>query len=497
MNTESFLERLELLIRSRYPLIWIATPEEERIRGLLDHLAEKLGKKAWYWDGLDGGSVRGTRLQATERPDAALDQIRASGENGIFVLLDFHHYLKPENHRIIRRLRTLAFDLKRSFKTLIIVSPGAEIPPELEKEISILDLPLPTPAELLVLLRRVLASVEKVSGLSVDATPELLERVARAAGGLTMAEAENVYYKAAVSGRKFNEEDLSLVLEEKRQVLRKTGVLEYFESAERMHDVGGLANLKKWLADRDRAFTDKAREFGLPQPKGLLLLGVQGCGKSLMAKAVAQYWQLPLLRLDIGSLFSMYIGSTEANMRRAIGTAETLAPVVLWLDEIEKGLSGLQSSGAVDAGVTARIFASFLLWMQEKRAPVFVVATANDVSQLPPELLRKGRFDEIFFVDLPSEAERRDIFAIHLARRRRKPENFDLARLAGATEGFSGAEIESVIVNGLYAAFAAGRELQQTDLDTAARTMIPLSRTMEHRIGELREWARTRTLPAS
>lgn len=497
MNTDRFLERLELLIRSRYPLIWIVTPEEERIRGLLERLAEKLGKKVWFWDGLDGGGTRNNRMPATDRPDAALDQIGASGENGIFALLDFHHFLREENHRILRRLRTLSFELKSSYKTVVIVSPVADIPRDLEKEVAVLDLPLPTPHELLVLLRRVLSSVEKIPGIGVRATPELLERVARAAGGLTMAEAENVFYKAAVSGRTFDESDLSLVLEEKRQVLRKTGVLEYFESSEKMSGVGGLDNLKRWLADRTEAFSDRARDFGLPQPKGLLLLGVQGCGKSLMAKAVAQYWQLPLLRLDIGSLFSMYIGSTEANMRRAIGTAETLAPVVLWLDEIEKGLSGLQSSGAVDAGVTARIFASFLLWMQEKQAPVFVVATANDVSQLPPELLRKGRFDEIFFVDLPNEGERRSIFAIHIGKRKRPLEGFDLDRLAGVTDGFSGAEIEGIVVNGLYAAFAAGRDLEQADLETAAARMIPLSRTMEHRISELREWARTRTIPAS
>ena len=274
-------------------------------------------------------------------------------------------------------------------------------------------------------------------------------------------------------------------------------MLDYFDAAESMADVGGLSRLKAWLEGRRDAFSEAARDFGLPQPKGLLLLGVQGCGKSLVAKAVANLWQLPLLRLDVGSLFSMYVGSTEANMRKAIKIAETISPAVLWLDEIEKGLAGLESSGAVDAGVTARIFSSFLLWMQEKTAPVFVVATANDVRRLPPELLRKGRFDEIFFVDLPSQSEKEQIFGIHLTKRRRDPGRFDIRELASAAEGFSGAEIEGAVVSALYKAFAANLELSQQDLAEAVSETIPLSRTMSENIGALRQWASTRARPAS
>jgi SpoVK/Ycf46/Vps4 family AAA+-type ATPase len=464
---------------------------------LINSVAAKLSKKVYTWDGLTNLEGDGRAVPDTEKPEALLEHIRTTAENGIYVLFDFHPYLRPEANRVIRRMRRTAFDIKRSYKTVIIVSPVINIPQELEKQVTILNLPLPRSEELMSLLKKILESARKSSKLQVDADDELLEQVCKAARGLTLAEAKNLFQKAVVSDFRFGPEDLSLILAEKRQILRKTGVLDYFETSERMNDVGGLQRLKNWLEKRRKAFSDSAREFGLPQPKGLLLLGVQGCGKSLVAKAVASLWQIPLLRLDVGSLFSSYIGSTEANMRKAIRIAESIAPVVLWLDEIEKGLSGLESSGSVDAGVTARIFSSFLLWMQEKTAPVFVVATANDVRRLPPELLRKGRFDEIFFVDLPRVKERKEIFAIHLEKKNRNPGNFDVAQLAGITEGYSGAEIEQIIVAGLYNAFAAGQGLRQEDLVEAAGEMVPLSQTMAENIQNLRSWAQHRALPAS
>lgn len=497
MGEKEFVGELELLVRSRYPIVWVETSEEERARKLIEGVAGTLNKKVFHWDCLGDMNGAGGAVKDTATPERALEHIRRSSERAIYVLYDFHPYLRAEEPSVIRRLRKVGHELKHSYKTVIIVSPLAGIPQELEKQVTLIDLPLPTYEDLKALLDGILKSVQGHPDLKVEADERLLDRVVKASLGLTLAEAENLYLKAAVSDRRFGPEDLSLVLQEKKQVLRKTGVLDYFETEENMSRVGGLEGLKKWLVDRQDAFSEEARRFGLPQPKGLLLLGVQGCGKSLVAKAIAGLWQLPLLRLDVGSLFSAYIGSTEANMRKAIRVAETLAPAVLWLDEIEKGLAGLESSGAVDAGVTARIFSSFLLWMQEKTAPVFVVATANDVRRLPPELLRKGRFDEIFFIDLPREKDRAEIFRIHVAKRGRKPKDYDLFALSKHTDGFSGAEIEGVVVAGLYKAFAAKRELQHGDLLEALSELIPLSRTMAENIEGLRRWAAQRARPAS
>jgi SpoVK/Ycf46/Vps4 family AAA+-type ATPase len=298
-----------------------------------------------------------------------------------------------------------------------------------------------------------------------------------------------------VEDRLFDMEDISRILDEKRQIIRKTGLLEYYQLTEAMNHVGGLGALKAWLGSRDGAFSERARDFGLPEPKGLLLLGVQGCGKSLAAKAIANSWRLPLLRLDVGAVMNAYVGSSEENMRKAIRISESLAPCILWLDEIEKGFAGF--GGQQDGGTTARVFATFLTWMQEKTKPVFVIATANSIERLPPEMLRKGRFDEIFFVDLPSEPERLEIFRIHLSRRNRFPEQFDLARLAAASTGMSGAEIEAVVIEALWGAFPEGRQLTQEDLLRAIQATVPLSRTMSESIEGLRSWARTRARPAS
>jgi SpoVK/Ycf46/Vps4 family AAA+-type ATPase len=315
-----------------------------------------------------------------------------------------------------------------------------------------------------------------------------------AARGLTCIEAENVFAKSLVMGRQL---DLSVIIAEKEQLIRRSQVLEYYESVDGFANVGGMGLVKLWLRKRGMAFTEKARRFGLPEPKGLLLLGVQGSGKSLLAKAVASQWQLPLLRLDLGRVFSELVGSSEQNIRTALRLAESVSPCVIWLDEIEKGLAGATGSGTSDAGTSARVFGSLLTWMQEKTSPVFVIGTANDISALPPEVLRKGRFDEIFFVDLPQPQERREIFAIHLARRGRDPLDFDLNELALTSEGFSGAEIEQIIIDGLYDAFEDGRELTDEDLFRNMKSTIPLSQTMESKISALRQWARTHARPAS
>jgi SpoVK/Ycf46/Vps4 family AAA+-type ATPase len=273
--------------------------------------------------------------------------------------------------------------------------------------------------------------------------------------------------------------------------------LEYFASEEKLENVGGVENLKQWLVKRSKAFTEKAADFGLPAPKGVLLLGVQGCGKSLCAKAVSSLWKLPLLRFDVGRMFGSLVGSSEENMRRAISTAESVSPAILWVDEIDKAFAGSVSGGASDGGTASRVFGTFLTWLGDKTTPVFVIATANDISHLPPELLRKGRLDEIFFVDLPTEGERREIFRIHLEKKGRVPDGFDLATLARHCEGFSGAEIEQAIVSGLFDAFSQGGELNTAILLNSLTETVPLSKTMSEELNRLRNWSQGRARPAS
>jgi len=490
-------EELELMIRSRYPIIYLITWEEMRLKRLIQSLATSLNKQLYTWSVSAGMESNGRTVEENKTAEAALDFIEKSSDNAVFILKDFHPFLKEEMTVVIRRLRDLSVRLKRSYKTIIIVSPILTIPPELEKEISVLDFPLPTLQEVTDLFKTMIRSVEATRKVAINATPDLLERAVKAALGLTENEAENVFAKALVSSASFDERDIPLIIAEKKQIIRKTGLLEYFDLSETIKNVGGLENLKKWLDERSYAFTERAREYGLPQPKGLLLLGVQGCGKSLVSKAVASLWQLPLLRLDVGQMFNSYIGASEANMRKAIKIAESIAPVVLWLDEVEKGFGGVTGSGNSDAGTTARVFATFLTWLQEKTSPVFVVATANNIDNLPPELVRKGRFDDIFFVDLPSAVERKEIFHIHLRKRGRAPETFDIESLAAATEGFSGAEIEQAVIDALYRAFPQGRDILTNDIGAVINDTVPLSRTMSEDISRLRTWAKDRARPAS
>lgn len=497
-------EELETLIRAKYPLLYLVSWEERRIEQMLRQAARVLRKKLYGWTITDGlrslDEAEGARPDpSTCSPLNALDAIAASQEAAIFVLKDFHPYWddhRPINEQplIVRRMRDVANALKESRKTVILLSPLLQFPPELEKDIVVLDYSQPTREEMQQSLERVLRSARELSAIHLDFTPEMSEKVLAAAQGLTCTEAENVFARSLVMTRTL---DVDVIIAEKKQIIRRSHILEYFESDENMTSVGGMPLLKDWLAKRALAFSERARAFGLPEPKGLLLLGVQGAGKSLIAKAIASQWRLPLLRLDLGRLFSELVGSSEQNMRTALRLAESVSPCLLWLDELEKGLAGVASSHISDAGTTARVFGSFLTWMQEKTAPVFVVATANDISILPPEALRKGRFDEIFFIDLPSQEERREIFAIHIQRRGRSPQAFDLEALARVSENFSGAEIEQVIISALYDAFEAGHDLTQADLLHAIRSTLPLSQTMETQVKALRQWARTHARPSS
>ncbi len=495
----AFVQELDVLVRARYPLLYLVSWEEQRLDAILADLARSHGKELLTWTITEGlrrvESARGPGAEGPRDPVEALQSVGKLTDPTLVVLKDFHPFLSDP--AVVRALRDLAHALKSTYTTVVLLSPTLTIPPELEKEISVLDVPLPGSRELLDLLREIVTVVRKNNRAQVNLNKDEAEQIIKAAQGLTLAEAENAFAKAIAADGKLDKDDISLVLDEKRQVIRKSGLLEYYPTEERLANVGGLENLKAWLTRRTAAFGEAARKFGLPEPKGMLLLGVQGCGKSLTAKAIAATWRLPLLRLDMGRIFSGLVGSSEENLRRAIRVAEGVAPAVLWIDEIEKALSGVASSGQSDGGVTARVFGTLLTWLQEKTAPVFVVATANRIDLLPPELLRKGRFDEIFFIDLPAATERLEIFGIHVARRGRKPEAYDLGRLAELSEGFSGAEIEQAVVAGLYLAFGEQQELTQAHLEQSLRESVPLAATMREEIAKLRDWSRTRTRPAS
>jgi ATP-dependent 26S proteasome regulatory subunit len=500
----TFQSELETLIRARYPILYIVSNEEMRVQGLAVEIARKRQKKIFEWSCTTGMAPAGTSIQsqksrnpATKDPLAALDQVIESVEPAIFIFKDLHPFLAKGNFAVIRKLKEIALHLKNSFKTIILVSPLMEIPTELEKEITVLNYPLPSRDDLGELLDKVTEEVRKYKQVKVELDGNGRERLLQAALGLTLGEAENVFARIVVKNERLTGDDVNEVLGEKQQIIRKNGLLEYYESNESFAQVGGLAVLKDWLNKRAVAFTDEAREFGLPAPKGILMLGVQGCGKSLCAKAVSTQWQLPLLRFDMGRMFGSFVGSSEENVRRAIGVAESIAPAILWVDEIDKAMAGTQGSSASDGGTTARVFGTFLTWLSEKTAPVFVVATANDISQLPPELLRKGRLDEIFFVDLPSREERAEVFRIHLGRRGRDASRFDLAALVEASKDFSGAEIEEAIISALYDAFAERRQLSTEHVLAALGQTVPLARTMDEQISRLRAWAEGRARNAS
>jgi SpoVK/Ycf46/Vps4 family AAA+-type ATPase len=500
----NFQAELEILIRARYPILYIISSEELRVQQEVVEIAGKRQKKAFEWSYTTGLAPAGTSIQsqkqrnpATKDPLAALDQVLEQVEPAIFIFKDLHPFLTKNNFAIVRKLKEIALHLKNSFKTIILVSPVMEIPTELEKEVTVLNYPLPSREDLSDLLDRIIADVKQFKQVNLGLEEASRERLLQAALGLTMGEAENVFAKILVKAGRLSGGDVNEVFAEKQQIIRKNGLLEYCASSESFEQVGGLAVLKDWLNKRALAFSKEARAFGLPAPKGILMLGVQGCGKSLCAKAVSTQWQLPLLRFDMGRMFGSFVGSSEENVRRAIAVAESVAPAILWVDEIDKAFAGSQGSGASDGGTTARVFGTFLTWLSEKSAPVFVVATANDISQLPPELLRKGRLDEIFFVDLPSREERAEVFRIHLHKRGRQAEGFDLKALAGASENFSGAEIEEAINSALYDAFYAREELTTGHVLSGLAQTVPLARTMDEQISHLRSWAEGRARNAS
>jgi len=497
-------QEIELLVRARYPIIYVVSSEELRVQRLIVALGEKSQKRVYEWTCSVGMVPAGTSIQSarhrnagTRDPIAALDYIIDHVEPAIFILKDFHAFLVKSNYQVIRKLKEIGQHLKNSCKTVVLVSPVVEIPTELDKEVTLLSFPLPSMDDLAELLDRIAVEIQSVAPIPIETDSAGREKILRAALGLTLVEAENVFARIIVKNKRLCADDLVEVLAEKQQIIRKNGLLEYCPVNEAFSDVGGLKGLKDWLMKRSVAFTEEARSFGLPAPKGVLLLGVQGCGKSLCAKAVSSLWQVPLLRFDIGRMFASFVGSSEENVRRALDVAESIAPAILWIDEIDKAFSGFRGSGHSDSGTTGRVFGTLLTWLSEKSSPVFVVATANSIADLPPELLRKGRFDELFFVDLPSEAERREIFAIHLRKRGRDPARFDMAALGAASERFSGAEIEQAMISALFDIFADRSELRTENLLHSLNQTNPLANTMDSQITALREWAGGRARIAS
>jgi ATP-dependent 26S proteasome regulatory subunit len=500
----NFDAELELLIRARYPILYIISSEETRAQNVVLEVAGRRRKKVFEWSYSTGIVPAGTSLQsqkhrnaATKDPLTALDQVIEQVEPAIFIFKDFHPFLTRNNFAVVRKLKEIALHLKDSLKTIVLISPILEIPTELEKEITVLNYPLPSREDLSALLDKIIADVKEFKQVKIELEDSGRHRLLQAALGLTLGEAENVFAKIIVKDERLSGDDVNEVFAEKQQIIRKSGLLEYYATTEGFSNIGGLAMLKEWLNKRAAAFTDEARAFGLPAPKGILMLGVQGCGKSLCAKAVSTQWQLPLLRFDMGRMFGSLVGSSEENVRRAIAVAESVAPAILWVDEIDKAFAGSQGSGATDGGTTARVFGTFLTWLSEKTAPVFVVATANDISQLPPELLRKGRLDEIFFVDLPGASEREEIFRIHISKRGRDVATFDIAEFAKASQDFSGAEIEEAINSALYDAFYAQKEVTTAHILHALGETVPLAKTMDEQIGRLRNWAEGRARNAS
>ena len=473
-------------IRAGYAGLYLVSAEEQRVEAELKSIAEELQFGLYVWSVTTGlmDVAKSTARQCND-PLEALLAIKELPEKSICVLKDLQMFLGNDpNPVLVRQFKDALQEGKTKSKTLLVLGCRLALPPELERELTIIEFALPGKAE----LGRVLDGILESAALSPLADPDR-DHALDAASGLTTLEAENAFALSVVEAKGVVP---AIVAREKAQAVKKNGLLEIVHTNESLESIGGLDVLKAWLLKRKEAFSKRAAQYGLPAPKGLLIVGIPGTGKSLTAKATAKVFGVPLLKLDAGRIFAGLVGQSESNLRSVIQTAEAIAPCCLWIDELEKGFAGSKSSGATDGGTSARVFGSFISWMQDKRAPVFIVATANDVSQLPPELLRKGRLDEMFFVDLPNQAEREAIWTIQIAKYSRDPKDFDIVQLARATDGLTGSEIENVFIEALYAAF--DEENEPTDL-TVARVLtefVPLSKLMAEQITGLRSWAKGR-----
>lgn len=515
MSTQTFITELSNLVKARFPLIYIVTWEEKRAIESIHAMASDKNylsspRKVWTWSVTEGFLCDGASMQSDIRTSMrALEFIDNHKADGIFILKDLYYDLSRPAHTIdqaiIRKLKDLVNSIKNDnfFKTVIITGYEKFIPDDLQKEILIKHFELPDRDEIKDVLMTLVEQNRHNSKLTFDLSEETINKLCETASGLTLHEAENAFALSIVTDGQLNGDDIQNIANEKKQIIQRNGLLEFSMPKLKMEDIGGLENLKKWIFKRSDSWSDRARDFNIPTPKGVLLTGLPGCGKSLMAQTISSLWNVPLLKLDMGALYEGLVGSSERNMRNVIQTAEAMAPCVLWVDEIEKAFSGIGSSG--DSGVSTRLFGTFLTWMQEKKKFVFVAATANNIDNLPPELMRKGRFDEIFFVDLPTWAEREIILKIHMKKRLNKPEilgdltigNELTKRLVDNTEGFTGAELEHIVVSALFEAFSNRRPVTEDDFMFAIEGTVPLNVTQAEQIRRIREWANLRAVSAT
>jgi len=525
------LERLKILIDSSTPIVVMETVEEMHAVRLVRVACSSLNLAVFEWSIASGlarcgsddrhlelesrfpASTYGsgvaqpgaghelTNLSAqalynSRDPVQALGNLEGISIDAAFILKDFHRHM--EDPVVVRRLRDVGQKFSQNRRTVILTAPSITMPPELASLVEFLELPLPDKQRLRQIIDEMIVRVGKTRTLKRTLDAKGLDAVANNLRGLTEEEAERAVSQAIVSRYGLTPEVVTDVLQAKKEMLRRSEMLEFVDVSDTLASVGGLEHLKRWLGQRRGTWEDQAREFGLEPPRGVIILGVQGCGKSMCARAIAGEWKLPLVKFDTAAIYDKYIGETEKRIQKVFQVAEGLAPCVLWIDELEKVFAGSGTdSASVDAGVSSRLLASFLSWMQDRKAPVFVAATCNNVRALPPELIRKGRFDELFFVDLPNQAERKQVFAIQLARRKRNPAEFNLDRVAAAAVGYSGAEIEAAVQTGLYSAFSSKQALATQTLLDALKATVPLSTTRAEEIEALREWARTRAVPAS
>ncbi|HVE80178.1 MAG TPA: AAA family ATPase [Gemmatimonadaceae bacterium] len=497
MPYQETLDDLELLIRSRYPLLVLETEEEERVEAMLKMIASRLSLHYYSWTrtrGLRRGANAGDPfIEGTAEPDKALAEVEHEGA-GIFHFPWLGGYMQDAMVASHLRDALSMFGPRRG--AIVLSGRPIEIPDALRAHATAMRFPAPDLDEYRQVFEKVVRDNSARAPVKVELSAEERVRLLNNLTGLTLPQAERIITKLLLTDGSLNPKDIGRAVTAKRQLVEQDGLLEYIRAEETMANVAGLAGLKEWLTKRRAMVADpvRAAAFGLSFPKGALLLGVPGCGKSLAAKAVAREWGLPLLKLDPANLYDKYVGNSEKNFKRAMQMAERMAPIVLWIDELEKAFAA--GGGEDDGGVSKRVFGTFLSWLQDRKGDVFVVATSNDVAKLPPEFIRKGRFDEVFFVDLPKREARQGIFEIHLRKRKQDPDGFDLPALLAASEGFSGAEIEQAIVSGLYSAFTAGRPLSTEFLCGELKRTRPLSMTMQERLGELRAWAQNRTVSA-
>jgi ATPase family associated with various cellular activities (AAA)/AAA+ lid domain len=508
---KSPIDRLKVLINSSTPIVVMETVEEMRALALVRAACAELNLALFEWTIADGlvrtGSAAGaaqsmagtgqkTAVYNTTDPVQALANMESMTLEAVFVLKDFHRHM--DSPVVIRRLRDVGQKFSANRRTLILTAPAIDMPPELAGLVEFLDLPLPDRDRLREIIRETYTRLAGNHTLKLELDAHGVDAMAGNLRGLTEETAERAISQAVVGHLALCPDCVTDVLDAKKELLKRSEMLEFVDTTDNMSSVGGIDNLKHWLERRQGAWEDGAVKFGLDPPKGVIILGVQGCGKSLCARAVAGEWKLPLVKFDTAAVYDKFIGETEKRIQKVFKVAEGLAPCVLWIDELEKVFAGSgPDSASADAGVSSRLLASFLSWMQDRKPAVFVAATCNNVTVLPPELIRKGRFDELFFVDLPSAAERKQIFAIQLIKRKRNPADFDLDRVAGAAKGFSGAEIESAVQTALFAAFSRKQELSIEDLLAALSSTVPLSITRAEEISELRAWAKDRAVWAS